>query len=434
MPDRRSSCRLGFRGRLLRRLLPLKAMSPSGIAAYAKANTAFYARHYEGHDPANFESLPLLTKKTVRDESPYDLLARPLARKVVWYGETTGSTGSPTPSFFTRSEFHGSTLLTKMSPWYPMLRAAIAENRAVVNGLAFGFTVAGMSFGDLMANIGAMVANVGSRSTLATPPRIARGIARLAPSIVTAAPIDFLAWMRILEEDFPAEAPRVRERMRALVSTAELCSEERAKRIGEHFGIEAIDTYACVEGFFSLPCPCGEKHVLPAWHAELFDDDLNLLGPEGTGRFVFTSLVKKSGPMVRYLLDDLVTIRASDCPFGYRKTIVPHGRHELTVRIGGEAVNVRHFEEEIFAHGLFGDWRATVREEGLEATLEDYAAPAGAGERVRAGLERRFGLPAKVEVVPFGTLTEYREPRRTKPILKIADARPGSTQRIPTLL
>jgi phenylacetate-CoA ligase len=431
-PD--SSCRLGFRGRLLRRLLPLRAMTPPAMAAYAKKHTAFYARHYEGRDPRDFESLPLLTKEIVREQSPYDLLARPLAKRVVYYGETTGSTGSPTPSFYTASEFHGSTLLAKMSPYYPWLREVLDENRTVVNGLAFGFTVAGMSFGDLMKNIGGMVANVGSRSTLATPPRIARGIARLTPSIVTAAPIDFLSWMRILEEDRPADLPRVHDRLRTLVSTAELCSEERAKRIGERFGIVAIDTYACVEGFFSLPCPCGEKHVLPAWHVELFDENLEPVGGEGTGRFAFTSLVKKSGPMVRYLLDDLVTVRESECPYGYRKTVVPHGRFELTVRIGGEAVNVRHVENEIFRHGLFGDWHATVREEALEITVEDYASPRGAEEPVREGLERRFGLPAAVTVVPFGTLTDYREPRRSKPILKITDARPGATQRIPTLL
>jgi hypothetical protein len=97
-------------------------------------------------------------------------------------------------------------------------------------------------------------------------------------------------------------------------------------------------------------------------------------------------------------------------------------------------VNVRHFENEIFRHGLFGDFRAVVREEGLEVTLEEYAAPEGAGEAVKEGLEERFGMPATVDLVPFGTITEYREPRRRKPILKLTDARPESTQEIPRLL
>ena len=434
MSDLASSFRLGFRARLLRSLVRLKAASPAGMAAFAKRHTAFYARFYEGRDPRDFESLPLVTKQLVRDISPYDLLARPLARKVVTYGETTGSMGSPTPSFFTRSEFRAATLLTRMSPHLPMILDGVKRNRTVVNGLAFGFTVAGPMFGDIMQNLGGLVANVGSRSTLATPPRIARGIARLRPALITATPIDFLGWMRILEEDHPAEAPAVRESLEGLLSTAELMAEERAKRIAEHFGIVAVDTYACVEGFFSLPCPCGEKHVVPAWHLELFDEDLNRIGTEGTGRLAFTSLVKRSCPMVRYLLDDLVTIAPSECPYGFRKSVFPHGRWELTVRLSGENVNVRHFENAIFAHGLFGDWHVRVRPEGLAVTLEDYAAPAGAGARVAAALGERFGVPASVDLVPFGTLTEYREPRRTKPIVKITDERPESTQEVPKLL
>lgn len=427
-------CRLTLRGRLLRSLLPLKARSPGAMAAFARDQTPFYAEFYAGRDPRDFGSLPVLTKAIIRDRSPWDLLARGYRNRVVWYGETTGSTGSPTPSFFTPGEFHAATLLTRMSPWYPALRAALRENRAALNGLAFGFTVAGMAFGDLLRNSGAVVANAGSRSTLATPPRIARGIARLRPSIVAAAPIDFLAWMRILAEDHPEEEEAAVSGLRALVSTAELMAEERAKRIAERFGIFAVDVYACVEGFFSLPCPCGEKHVVPAYHVELFDDDLRPIGTEGTGRFAFTNLVKRSSPMVRYLLDDLVTISRSDCPFGYRKSIVPHGRHELTVELRGEPVNVRHFENAIFRHGLFGDWRVVVTEERLEVVLEDYEAPPGAAGRVAEELAVRFGMPAAVELLPFGAITAYREPRQAKPIVKIEDRRPGASQRVPELL
>jgi phenylacetate-CoA ligase len=423
-----------LRGRLLRALLARKAFTPARMAAFAKRHTTFYAEFYRDFDPGDFGSLPLLRKHLVKERDPYDLLSRPFRDKVVYYGETTGSTGSPTPSFFTAGEFRGATLLTVISPYGALLGEVLRENRTVVNGLAFGFTVAGMSFGDLLKNAGALVANTGCRSTLATPPRIARGIARLRPSIVAATPIDFLSWMRILRDDFPAAEAEARGKLRVLLMTAELCSEERVQRLSEHFGITAIDVYACVEGFFSLPCPCGEKHVLPAYHAELFDGDLKPVGTEGTGRFAFTNLLKKSTPMVRYLLDDLVTISPSKCPFGFRKSIVPHGRYELTVRIRGESVNVRHFENAIFRHGLFGDFRAVIHEDGLSVTLEDYAAPAGAADAVARALTSRFGMPADVTLVPFGTITDYREPRKSKPILKVEDRRPGSTQDAPTLL
>src|SRR5262245_50632320 len=343
---------LSWRARLLLRLLRWKARTPEQMARYARENTAFYPRFYEGRDVSDFASLPLLRKSTVRDVSPYEFLSRPHRDDVVWYGETTGSSGSPTPSFLTRREFHGATLLAKISPAAPILAAVLRENRTCVNGLAFGFTIAGMSFGDALANLGGLVANVGSRSTLATPARIARAIARLRPSVIAATPTDFLCWMRILEEDHPSEVDAVRRSLRMLFSTAELCADSRVRAIEREFGIRHVDTYACVEGFFTLACPCGDKHVLDAYHVELFDDALRPLppGPQGArGRLAFTNLVKESTPLVRYLLDDDATVCPSRCPHGFKTSVIPHGRYELSARVGERRVNVREVEEAIFS-------------------------------------------------------------------------------------
>lgn len=423
---------LDLKARLLLRLVRWKAKSPSGMARYALDHARFYRGFWAGKDPRDFGSLPVLTKKTVRDVSPYEFLSDELAKEVVWYGETTGSSGSPTPSFLTRKEFHGATLLSRVSPHYPAFRAALAGNRTCVNGLAFGFTIAGMSFGDVLANIGGLVANVGSRSTLATPERIARAIARLKPSIVAATPMDFLCWMRILREDHPAAFPEVVSRLRMVLSTAELCADSRSKAIEREFGVRHVDTYACVEGFFTLPCTCGEKHVLDAYHVELFDDDLRPLPENARGRLAFTNLVKKSTPLVRYLLDDDATLFDSSCPLGFRRSVIPHGRHELCARLGDRRVNVREVEEAIFSVGLFGDYGVDLFDDRVEATVEAYGQGTETkGPEVEKALSSAVGLPAKVTVVPFGTLVAYREPRKSKSILRLKDRRAISAQKVP---
>ncbi len=427
--------RVTWRGRFLLGMLRRKALSPVGMARYAARHTTFYPRFYEGRDVADFTSLPILCKSTVRDVSPYEFLSDELAKKVVWYGETTGSSGSPTPAFLTRREFHGATLLSKVSPRYLAMKAILEENRTCVNGLAFGFTIAGMSFGDVLANLGGLVANVGSRSTLATPARIARAIARLKPSIIAATPTDFLCWMRILREDHPAEYPAVRARLRLLLSTAELCADARVRAIEREFGIVHVDTYACVEGFFTLACPCGEKHVLDAWHVELFDDDLRPIGPFGRGRLAFTGLLKKSTPLVRYLLDDDATVFASKCRFGFTKSVIPHGRHELVAKVGDRKVNVREVEEAIFSAGLFGDYGADLFDDRIEVNVEAYAEGTEVlAEAVARSVGAAVGLPARVRVVPFGTIVEYREPRKSKSILRLRDRRGVSSQRVPTFI
>ncbi len=428
--------RVSLRGRLLLKLLRWKARTPVQMARYALEHTRFYPKFYAGKDPADFASLPVLSKSIVRDVSPYDFLSDACAKTVVWYGETTGSSGSPTPAFLTRKEFHGATLLSLLSPQYPAMRAALDENRFCLNGLAFGFTIAGMSFGDVLANLGACVANVGSRSTLATPERIARALVRLKPSIVAATPMDFLCWMRIVKEDFPAEYPAVVDRLRILASTAELCADSRRAGIEREFGIRHVDTYACVEGFFTLACTCGEKHVLDdAYYVELFDDDLRPLGKRGRGRLAFTNCLKKSTPLVRYLLDDDATLSDSACPFGFKTSVVPHGRHELAVRLGGTKWNVREVEDAIFRAGLFGDYGVDVHDDRLEVELEAYGpGTEGAGEAVAGNLQAAIGLPARVRVLPFGDLVRYREPRRSKSILRLRDRRTSSAQRVPEVV
>ncbi|MFZ2955810.1 MAG: 4Fe-4S binding protein [Candidatus Ozemobacteraceae bacterium] len=412
--------------------MSLLARNPIGMARYAFDQTKFYRRLY-GAPPEDFSTLPLVLKQDIGSCDPYDVLSREMADSVAWYGETTGSTGCPTPSFLTEKEFHAARVISKVTPHVGALDRVLAENRAVINGLTFGFTVAGMTFGDFLMHHGGMVANVGTRSTIATPERMARAFTRIRPSILTGTPIDFLCWARILKEDYPKEASGILSELKIFLSTAELCSSARSRALMKEFNLLHIDIYACVEGFFSLPCPCGEKHILPIYHTELCDADLKVTGLFGEGRFIFTNLLKKSTPLVRYLLDDFVTLYQSRCPHGFTRSIEPHGRWELTVLLNNKRLGVRHFEEAIFRHGLFGDYRVVLTDNLIEVTAEEY----GSHDPV-TGMEERlsteFGLKTTVKIVPFGVITPYREVRRTKPILKIEDRRSCSTQKIPEFL
>ncbi len=425
---------IGLKGRIFKALMGLRTLSPEAMAEYARLNTAFYAKFYEGSDTSSFQSLPLLHKKQMKDVSPYDFLSRQYRDKVAYYAESTGSSGSPTPSFLTEMEFKAAAMMAAMTPFSGAMKDIFRTNRTCVNGLAFEFTIAGLSFMDLLKSLGGLVANVGSRSTLGTPERIARAIARLKPSIIACMPVDFLSWMRIVEEDHPREFPSVLENLKGLVSTAELCSVQRCRAIEKHFGILHADTYACVEGFFTIPCACGEKHVPDIYHVEVFDQALKQPRSEGRGRLCFTNLAKKSSPLVRYLLDDDVTISASSCPYGFRKSILPHGRNELGVKIGKSQFNVEDFESVIFSKGLFGGYEVRIMEKSVSVSLERYSGAKVPVKEISGALSDRFGMKASVRPVSFGTITKYREVRGKKPVLRLIDCRRSSTQNVPEYL
>jgi phenylacetate-CoA ligase len=407
------------------------------MARYAMKNTRVYRRLYEPFRKHTFAfaDLPILTKAIVGQSHPFDMLSQKLASRVFKYGETTGSTGSPTPSFFTTKEFKGSLVLSRITPFSPIIRRALADNRRAVCGLACGFTIAGASFQQILDNYGFLTINVDARTTIAPPERVARLLARFQPSVVVAAETDFLAWMRVLREDYPRNYDRVVGSLKVLLSTAELCSEARSRQISKEFDIIHVDNYACVEGFFSLACPCGEKHVLPAYHTEVLSDDLSRSAEFGTGRFAFTNLIRRSTPFVRYLLDDLVTIHPSGCPYGFKKSVIPHGRYELTVVLKERRYGTRDFEDELFRDHLFGEYQVEVQSDGLEVTAEAYDESLHVvPEEIGTRLEQRFGVPAVVRIVPYGELRDYRRIRTSKPLLRLTDRRACATQEVPRYL
>jgi len=413
-------------------LLSILAKNPLDMARYGFQQTVFYKKLY-GSLPQEFSALPLARKQDLGSCDPYDVLSDECRASVTIYGETTGSTGNPTPCFYTPTEFKAARIFSTITPFVGALDQVLEENRAVVNGLTFGFTIAGFSFGDFLTARGGLVANIGSRSTIAPPTRTARAIARLRPSVITATPIDFLSWMRILKEDYPKDYPRTQEFLKVFLSTAELCSSSRSKAINQEFGIIHVNIYACVEGFFTVACPCGELHILPLYYTEVFDPDLKPIGTSGEGRLAFTNLIKKSTPLVRYLLDDFVTLYPSKCRHGFKRSVIPHGRWELTVCLGEKRLGVRHFEEAIFSHGLFGDYRVILEDSGIKMVVEEYGSHAPLPQMKKA-ISDEFSQNVEVELVPFGTLTKYREVRFSKPILKVEDKRSVSTQKIPEYL
>lgn len=421
---------------LLNSFLKLKGSTPLQMARYASAHTRFYNRHYRDYSLDKFEDLPVVSKYDLIGTSPFDLLSDEFKDKVYLYGETSGSSGSPTPAFFTKKDFDGLITLSLLSPYASALKRVAEENRMAVNGLTFGFTIAGFSFGAILQKAGFVAAQIGSRSTIATPERMARTIVKLKPSVIAATPLDLMSWLEIIRLDYPKDFEDVVDNLRFLLSTAEPCALSRQRQIEEHFGFTHINTYASVDGLVSLQCPCGEAHLIDhLLEIELFDGEMNPVGQYGKGRLCFTNLMRRSTPMVRYLLDDLVTVKRSDCPHGYKTSIYPHGRYELSVDINGKTMGNLDYEEIIYRHGLFMNYEVEIGEEEICITLEDYA---GEGHGDISGLEREMaeatGKRCYADLVPMGKITSFRNVREAKSIIKVRDRRRASRQDLPVIL
>lgn len=426
-----------LKSKIINLLIKRKSLTPLQMAQYAKDSTAFYRRLYCNYAMDNFENLPIFSKYDLSDVSPYDFLSEKYKEKAFLYGETSGSSGSPTPSFFTKKEFEGLLMLSSLSPYMEDVKKKAESNRTAVNGLSFGFTIAGFAFGALLQKQGALVAQLGSRSTIAMPERTAKTIAKLKPFLISATPLDFMTWMEIIRSDCPKEYTTVMDNLRFLMSTAEPCAISRQNQIEKHFNIKHINTYASVDGLVAIPCPCGEKHLIEnLLHIELYDKNKKYIGQKGKGRLCFTHLIKRSAPMVKFLVDDFVTIKNSDCPYGFKTSIEPHGRYELTVNLNKKIWGGIDFEEIIYKYGLFMDYRVDIFDSEIKIELEEYpqAKKDYNVKNLKKEFEARTGLTCEVKLVPLESLTNLRSVRSTKSIVKVLDKRKISRQDIPVYI
>ncbi len=388
-----------FRRDLIQLLLSIKAWAPLDIARYAFEHTAFYRRHY-GSLPSDFAALPLVTRQLVTECDPYDLLSDEMADSIVAYVQTYGSGGAPVPAFLTEAALQGARSSAKLSPFVSDLEFALEENRAAVIGLPPGFTPHTRWFDEILRDHGAVVAHVDPQA----PRACAQTLARLRPSVIVATPTDFTAWMWLLMTQHPKEYLRLREHLRGFLAHGEVLGKARQAAMAREFGITVVDIYAAGEGFSAVPCACGDLHLLSVYVCELADEKGRLTGTSGEGRLVFTNLLRRSTPMVRYLLDDYVTVTPCKCPHGFTRSIVPHGRFADTAVVGERRLGPRHFADTLYAHGMFGDFRIVLHPDGTHIAAEIWGPHPEVGT-LRNAFQSQLGVPCQVELVPFGTLS-----------------------------
>ena len=105
--------------------------------------------------------------------------------------------------------------------------------------------------------------------------------------------------------------------LKAVVSTSEVLPEAQRAALEERLGVPVADEYGCSEvEILAYRCPRGNRHVVAG---NLLVEIVRLGDePEGYGRVVVTDLHNKLMPVVRYRLEDVVSLDAPTCDCGCR--------------------------------------------------------------------------------------------------------------------
>ena len=108
-------------------------------------------------------------------------------------------------------------------------------------------------------------------------------------------------------------AREARIRPRQIVSVAEVLDRDDRAAIGEAFGVGVEEVYQATEGVIALPCAAGRLHLNEAFmivETHWLDRASRRFSP------VVTDLTRSTQPVIRYRLDDIVTLAEMPCDCG----------------------------------------------------------------------------------------------------------------------
>ncbi|WP_307868080.1 AMP-binding protein [Micromonospora sp. C95] len=371
------------------------------------ANSPFYRSRL---NPANLPtsisdlaSLPLTTKQDLRDNYPWGMLAVPKER-LATYHESSGTAGQPTPSYYTSEDwvdlaerfarkwigFSESDIFLVRTPYALMLTGHLAH----AAGRLRGATVV-----------------PGDNRSLAMPyARVVRVLHDLGVTLTWAVATEYLLWAAAAAaaghrpgSDFPA--------LRALFTGGEPLTDVRRQRISRIWGVPVIEEYGSTEtGSLAGECPDGRLHL---WADralfEVYDPKTGTVRSEGEGQLVVTPLFREAMPLLRYNLEDDVSVSYRDCACGWNlPTVRVFGRAAFGYRVGSTTVAQHQLEELVFAlpdsYGVLF-WRARVEPDRLRVEIEvSQEHREAARAELAASVRSVIGVDAEVVGLPPGSL------------------------------
>lgn len=405
------------------------------IVKFAYDNAPYYKRSFDeaGVKPEDINELsdiqkfPFIDKRTQRDTQGVgsflgELCAVP-EEEVVFISTSSGSTGVPTVSPFTKKDFDE--FQETESRWFWQI--GMRHTDRYLHGLNFSLYVGGPDV------IGAQ--NLGALSiwggTLPSE-RLLFVLKTYQPTIMWTSPS--YAW-QLGEKALKAGIdPKKDLSIRKIIVAGELGGsiDSTRKAIEDLWGAEIFDFYGLSDIFGACAAMCEEKDGLHIAEDHILVEtvDINtgeVLPPGETGELVYTTLRKHARPLIRFRTGDIGRIDTSVCKCGRT-----HGRIHINGRKDDmfiiSAVNV--FPSDIEAvvrdlKGITGEYRIRVFEDNfackysveIERNEDNTEKDEEIAERVSISLKSRIGVkPHSVTVHKYGELDTRSEHKSSRVI------------------
>jgi phenylacetate-CoA ligase len=352
---------------------------------------------------ADLAGLPLTTKQDLRDNYPFGMLAVPKQR-LATYHESSGTAGRPTPSYYTAEDW------TDLAERFARKWIGMSAEDTLLVRTPYALLLTGHLAHAAGRLRGATVVPGDNRSLAMPYARVVRVLHDLAVTLTWSVPTECLIWAAAAEaaghrpgSDFPA--------LRALFVGGEPLTDARRRRISRLWGVPVIEEYGSTEtGSLAGECENGRMHL---WADralfEVYDPRTGTVSRDGDGQLVVTPLFREAMPLLRYNLEDNVSVSYDDCACGWNlPTVKVLGRSAFGYRVGAATITQHRLEELVFSlPESFGVvfWRAKAEPAALRIEIEVSEQHRAAAEaELTVAVRAEFGIDCAVTGLAQGTL------------------------------
>ena len=316
---------------------------------YAKSHSPFYSAALNAvntsiKETTDIEQVPFTRKEDLRAAYPFGFLATSKSN-LIRYGESTGTTGSPTSSFMTRGDWERNTAWVTLS-----LMNFFSADDMVFIAMPYELAFSAFDIDRAFWNIGATVVPVGTLNSNCPWSRTVKMMDIVKPSVLACSPTRALRLYDIFAE---CGLDPKQSKFKTLLHIGEACSQAKLRKIMKLWSTKLVTAYGTTEtNTLSLPCQFGYQHLIEdRFYFEVVDPlSGQPLNSGERGELVITSLLSEALPLIRYRTGDIVTIHEEPCACGIPLRTMEHwGRYDESVTIGNRRILKIELEDVILS-------------------------------------------------------------------------------------
>lgn len=310
-------CKIRFRFYSQKQIKNYQHNKINDLINFAINNSGFFKDHYHNFDLNNFHSLPTVNKKIMMDNltsyntvglSKEEILdfclqterTRDFTKRLKGFniGMSSGTSGNKGVEIVSRRE---------ESYMKAALFARFDFPKKEKINIAFILRVSSPAF-----NLNSLGYKLTYINQLQSIKEVSKELHNLNPNILSAP----ASTLRLLAKE--VESNRLDINPKRVVSYAEVLYPDVKKYLEKIFGCKIHEIYKCTEGPIAITCKLGKIHI----NEDLvYVETLNNNGtPTLPGRhcqkLVITDLHKRSQPIIRYELNDIISISKNKCLCG----------------------------------------------------------------------------------------------------------------------